>query len=63
MEQVINTLRANGLHAEAEAVEKLEKQRSDLVGALKACLEKGKRWHPLERVVVQAKEAIANAEK
>ena len=36
--------------------------RDELLEALKACLEKGSRWHPCDPVVIQARYAIAKAE-
>lgn len=35
--------------------------RDEQLEALKACLEKGSRWHPCDPVVIQAKSAIAKA--
>ena len=40
----------------------LESRCGNLLKALKACLEKGSRWHPCDPVVIQAKSAIAKAE-
>ena len=33
----------------------------ELLAALKACLEKGSRWHPCDPIVQAARAAIANA--
>ena len=43
------------------ASKNFERQRDALLEALKACLEKGSRWHPCDPVVIQAKSAIAKA--
>lgn len=46
----------------ARDIEVILRQRAELIDALKACLEKGKRWHPCDPVVVKAQEAIKRAE-
>lgn len=40
---------------------KLMAAAPDLLEALQACLEKGKRWHPCDPIVLQANTAIAKA--
>lgn len=63
MNEVLTALRANGLHDEAAAVGIVLQQRAELLKSLKQCLEKGKRWHSCDPVVVSAKQAISNVEK
>lgn len=63
MKQVIETMKTNGLHDEAAAVGLVMEQRAELLDALKKCLAKGSRWHACDSVVIQSKQAIANAEK
>lgn len=46
---------------EARANARLIAAAPDLLKALKACLEKGKRWHPCDPVVEEALAAIAKA--
>lgn len=45
-----------------EANARLISSAPELLEALKACLDKGSRWHPCDPVVIAARAAIAKAE-
>lgn len=68
MKQVIETLKANGLHAEADAVAEMVKQRAELLEALKMVQEaafdmRGEDFNLTTEQWSIFHEAIANAEK
>lgn len=64
MQQVIETLKANGLHAEADAVAEMAKQRAELLEALKHLRHNARASGAEMGLALDvADEAIYNAEK